>query len=109
MVKIHGYRSSLAPVRLISECRHGIRDAAPKAQRQKHTVARLEIVMRTYLLKTAHRRGQRPISDPDLNGSYRVNYGLNWCVASLQVNELGSTDRHRKFLDMVTGRSLLPI
>ncbi|TGD21130.1 3-deoxy-7-phosphoheptulonate synthase, partial [Salmonella enterica subsp. enterica serovar Poona] len=75
-----------------------------QAQRQKQQ-ARLEIVMRTYFEKPRTVVGWKGlISDPDLNGSYRVNYGLELARRLLlQVNELGvptATD----FLDMVTGQ-----
>ncbi|VEB60263.1 3-deoxy-D-arabinoheptulosonate-7-phosphate synthase [Salmonella enterica subsp. enterica] len=44
------------------------------------------------------------ISDPDLNGSYRVNYGLELARRLLlQVNELG-VPTATEFLDMVTGQ-----
>jgi hypothetical protein len=56
----------------------------------------LEIVMRTYFEKPRTVVGWKGlISDPDLNGSYRVNHGLELARRLLlQVNELGS-DRHR--------------
>lgn len=61
-----------------------------QAQRQKHQ-ARLEIVMRTYFEKPRTVVGWKGlISDPDLNGSYRVNHGLELARRLLlQVNELG--------------------
>ncbi len=76
-----------------------------RAQRQKHQ-ARLEIVMRTYFENRAPSLGMEGlISDPDLNGSYRVNYGLELARRLLFTGErTGSTDRHQSFLDMVTGR-----
>jgi 3-deoxy-7-phosphoheptulonate synthase len=44
--------------------------------RQKHS-AQLEIVMRTYFEKPRTVVGWKGlISDPDLNGSYRVNHGI---------------------------------
>lgn len=44
------------------------------------------------------------ISDPDLNGSYRVNYGIELArKLLLQVNELG-VPTATEFLDMVTGQ-----
>lgn len=75
-----------------------------RAQRQKHQ-ARLEIVMRTYFEKPRTVVGWKGlISDPDLNGSYRVNYGLELARRLLlQVNELG-VPTATEFLDMVTGQ-----
>ena len=51
----------------------------------------LEIVMRTYFEKPRTVVGWKGlISDPDLNGSYRVNHGLELARSLLlQVNELG--------------------
>lgn len=51
---------------------------------------RLEIVMRTYFEKPRTVVGWKGlISDPDLNGSYRVNYGIELArKLLLQVNEL---------------------
>lgn len=44
------------------------------------------------------------ISDPDLNGSYRVNHGIELArKLLLQVNELG-VPTATEFLDMVTGQ-----
>lgn len=73
-------------------------------QRQKHQ-ARLEIVMRTYFEKPRTVVGWKGlISDPDLNGSYRVNHGLELARRLLlQVNELG-VPTATEFLDMVTGQ-----
>lgn len=53
--------------------------------------SRLEIVMRTYFEKPRTVVGWKGlISDPDLNGSYRVNHGLELArKLLLQVNELG--------------------
>lgn len=70
---------------------------------------RLEIVMRTYFEKPRTVVGWKGlISDPDLNGSYRVNHGLELArKLLLQVNELG-VPTATEFLDMVTG-NLLPI
>ncbi|VEA03595.1 3-deoxy-D-arabinoheptulosonate-7-phosphate synthase [Salmonella enterica subsp. salamae] len=75
-----------------------------QAQRQKHQ-ARLEIVMRTYFEKPRTVVGWKGlISDPDLNGSYRVNHGLELARRLLlQVNELG-VPTATEFLDMVTGQ-----
>ena len=75
-----------------------------RAQRQKHQ-ARLEIVMRTYFEKPRTVVGWKGlISDPDLNGSYRVNHGLELARRLLlQVNELG-VPTATEFLDMVTGQ-----
>ncbi len=51
----------------------------------------LEIVMRTYFEKPRTVVGWKGlISDPDLNGSYRVNHGIELARRLLlQVNELG--------------------
>ena len=65
----------------------------------------LEIVMRTYFEKPRTVVGWKGlISDPDLNGSYRVNHGLELARSLLlQVNELG-VPTATEFLDMVTGQ-----
>lgn len=65
----------------------------------------LEIVMRTYFEKPRTVVGWKGlISDPDLNGSYRVNYGMELArKLLLQVNELG-VPTATEFLDMVTGQ-----
>lgn len=72
--------------------------------REKHH-ARLEIVMRTYFEKPRTVVGWKGlISDPDLDGSYRVNYGLE--VARrllLEINALGMPTA-TEFLDMVVGQ-----
>ncbi len=67
--------------------------------------ARLEIVMRTYFEKPRTVVGWKGlISDPDLNGSYRVNHGIELARRLLlQVNELG-VPTATEFLDMVTGQ-----
>lgn len=67
--------------------------------------ARLEIVMRTYFEKPRTVVGWKGlISDPDLNGSYRVNHGIELArKLLLQVNELG-VPTATEFLDMVTGQ-----
>ncbi len=72
--------------------------------REKHH-AQLEIVMRTYFEKPRTVVGWKGlISDPDLNGSYRVNHGLELArKLLLQVNELG-VPTATEFLDMVTGQ-----
>ncbi|AHJ74149.1 3-deoxy-7-phosphoheptulonate synthase [Kosakonia sacchari] len=72
--------------------------------REKHH-AHLEIVMRTYFEKPRTVVGWKGlISDPDLNGSYRVNHGLELArKLLLQVNELG-VPTATEFLDMVTGQ-----
>jgi len=72
--------------------------------RDKHH-ARLEIVMRTYFEKPRTVVGWKGlISDPDLNGSYRVNHGIQLArKLLLQVNELG-VPTATEFLDMVTGQ-----
>ncbi len=61
--------------------------------------------MRTYFEKPRTVVGWKGlISDPDLNGSYRVNHGLELArKLLLQVNELG-VPTATEFLDMVTGR-----
>lgn len=66
---------------------------------------RLEIVMRTYFEKPRTVVGWKGlISDPDLNGSYRVNHGIEQArKLLLQVNELG-VPTATEFLDMVTGQ-----
>ena len=65
----------------------------------------LEIVMRTYFEKPRTVVGWKGlISDPDLNGSYRVNHGLELARSLLlQVNEFG-VPTATEFLDMVTGQ-----
>lgn len=65
----------------------------------------LEIVMRTYFEKPRTVVGWKGlISDPDLNGSYRINYGLEQARrVLLAVNELGLPTA-TEFLDMVTGQ-----
>ncbi|NIG73907.1 3-deoxy-7-phosphoheptulonate synthase AroH [Cedecea neteri] len=75
-----------------------------KTLREKHQ-DRLEIVMRTYFEKPRTVVGWKGlISDPDLNGSYRINYGLEQARRLLlQVNELG-VPTATEFLDMVTGQ-----
>ena len=64
----------------------------------------LEIVMRTYFEKPRTVVGWKGlISDPDLNGSYRVNHGIELARRLLlQINELGIPTA-TEFLDMVTG------
>lgn len=61
--------------------------------------------MRTYFEKPRTVVGWKGlISDPDLNGSYRVNHGLELARSLLlQVNELG-VPTATEFLDMVTGQ-----
>lgn len=65
----------------------------------------LEIVMRTYFEKPRTVVGWKGlISDPDLNGSYRVNHGIELARRLLlQINELGIPTA-TEFLDMVTGQ-----
>ncbi|MGK9171807.1 3-deoxy-7-phosphoheptulonate synthase AroH [Yokenella regensburgei] len=65
----------------------------------------LEIVMRTYFEKPRTVVGWKGlISDPDLNGSYRVNHGIELARRLLlDVNELG-VPTATEFLDMVTGQ-----
>jgi len=66
---------------------------------------RLEIIMRTYFEKPRTVVGWKGlISDPDLNGSFRVNHGL--AVARkllLDINKLGMPAA-TEFLDMVIGQ-----
>lgn len=66
---------------------------------------KLEIVMRTYFEKPRTVVGWKGlISDPDLNGSYRINHGLGQARrVLLAVNELG-LPAATEFLDMVTGQ-----
>lgn len=66
---------------------------------------RLEIVMRTYFEKPRTVVGWKGlISDPDLNGSYRINHGLEQARrVLLAINELGLPTA-TEFLDMVTGQ-----
>lgn len=61
--------------------------------------------MRTYFEKPRTVVGWKGlISDPDLNGSYRINHGLELArKLLLQVNELG-VPTATEFLDMVTGQ-----
>ncbi len=61
--------------------------------------------MRTYFEKPRTVVGWKGlISDPDLNGSYRVNHGIELARRLLlQVNELG-VPTATEFLDMVTGQ-----
>lgn len=75
-----------------------------KGLRDKYQ-SRLEIVMRTYFEKPRTVVGWKGlISDPDLNGSYRVNHGIQLArKLLLQVNELG-VPTATEFLDMVTGQ-----
>lgn len=75
-----------------------------KGLRDKHQ-SRLKIVMRTYFEKPRTVVGWKGlISDPDLNGSYRVNHGIQLArKLLLQVNELG-VPTATEFLDMVTGQ-----
>lgn len=75
-----------------------------KTLRDKHQGS-LEIVMRTYFEKPRTVVGWKGlISDPDFNGSYRINYGLEQARRLLlQVNELG-VPTATEFLDMVTGQ-----
>jgi len=72
--------------------------------REKHH-AHLEIVMRTYFEKPRTVVGWKGlISDPDLNGSYRVNHGIELARKLLvDVNTLG-VPAATEFLDMVTGQ-----
>jgi len=67
--------------------------------------SRLEIVMRTYFEKPRTVVGWKGlISDPDLNGSYRVNHGIEQARRLLlEVNALG-VPTATEFLDMVVGQ-----
>jgi 3-deoxy-7-phosphoheptulonate synthase len=62
--------------------------------REKHQ-GELEIVMRTYFEKPRTVVGWKGlISDPDLNGSYRVNHGIEQArKLLLQVNTLAYRQR----------------
>lgn len=75
-----------------------------KKLREKYS-SRLEIIMRTYFEKPRTVIGWKGlISDPDLNGTFRVNNGL--AVARkllLDINELG-VPAATEFLDMVIGQ-----
>ncbi|CAM8677699.1 3-deoxy-7-phosphoheptulonate synthase AroH [Leclercia sp. M-A074-M] len=88
---------------------HDLDAAMDYAQRLKglrdKQQSRLEIVMRTYFEKPRTVVGWKGlISDPDLNGSYRVNHGIQLArKLLLQVNELG-VPTATEFLDMVTGQ-----
>lgn len=95
---------------IIGPCSVHDTDAALDYARRLSTVreryaSRLEIVMRTYFEKPRTVVGWKGlISDPDLNGSCRVNAGLEQARRLLlQVNELG-VPTATEFLDMVTGQ-----
>ncbi|MBZ2279164.1 MAG: 3-deoxy-7-phosphoheptulonate synthase [Buchnera aphidicola] len=66
---------------------------------------RLEIIMRTYFEKPRTVIGWKGlISDPDLNGSFRVNHGLSIArKLLLDINALGMPAA-TEFLDMVIGQ-----
>lgn len=95
---------------IIGPCSIHDRDAAMdyarrlQILREKHGT-QLEIVMRTYFEKPRTVVGWKGlISDPDLNGSYRVNHGIELARKLLfDVNELG-VPTATEFLDMVTGQ-----
>lgn len=72
--------------------------------RDKHQ-SRLEIVMRTYFEKPRTVTGWKGlISDPDLNGSCRINHGLDIArKLLLDINSLGLPTA-TEFLDMVIGQ-----
>jgi len=74
------------------------------ALRSKHQ-HRLEIVMRTYFEKPRTVVGWKGlISDPDLDGSFRVNHGLEIArKLLLDINALGMPTA-TEFLDMVIGQ-----
>lgn len=95
---------------IIGPCSIHDLDAAMDYARRLQTLRekyshRLELVMRTYFEKPRTVVGWKGlISDPDLNGSYRVNDGLERARRLLlQVNELG-VPTATEFLDMVTGQ-----
>lgn len=95
---------------IIGPCSVHDPDAALDYARRLHAMRerysdRLEIVMRTYFEKPRTVVGWKGlISDPDLNGSCRVNAGLDLARRLLlQVNELG-VPTATEFLDMVTGQ-----
>ncbi|CAL4319404.1 3-deoxy-7-phosphoheptulonate synthase [Buchnera aphidicola] len=66
---------------------------------------RLEIIMRTYFEKPRTVVGWKGlISDPDLNGSFRVNHGLSIArKLLLDINSIGMPAA-TEFLDMVIGQ-----
>ncbi|CAL4319179.1 Phospho-2-dehydro-3-deoxyheptonate aldolase, Trp-sensitive [Buchnera aphidicola (Thelaxes suberi)] len=66
---------------------------------------RLEIIMRTYFEKPRTVVGWKGlISDPDLNGTFRVNHGLSVARKLLiDINNLGMPSA-TEFLDMVIGQ-----
>jgi len=74
------------------------------ALRQQHH-SRLEIVMRAYFEKPRTVVGWKGlISDPDLDGSFRVNHGLETArKLLLEINRLGMPTA-TEFLDMVVGQ-----
>ena len=95
---------------IIGPCSIHDTDAALEYARRLQTMReryqpQLEIVMRTYFEKPRTVVGWKGlISDPDLNGSYRVNHGIELARRLLlQVNELG-VPTATEFLDMVTGQ-----
>ncbi|MFP1462920.1 3-deoxy-7-phosphoheptulonate synthase [Escherichia coli] len=104
MVKISDCWSLLAPARsTISPLQWSTPPVLQSLRNQYQS--RLEIVMRTYFEKPRMVVGWKGlISDPDLNGSYRVNHGLELArKLLLQVNELASQPL-TEFLNMVTGQ-----
>ncbi len=95
---------------IIGPCSIHDTDAAMEYARRLQTMReryqpQLEIVMRTYFEKPRTVVGWKGlISDPDLNGSYRVNHVIELARRLLlQVNELG-VPTATEFLDMVTGQ-----
>ncbi|CAL4319402.1 Phospho-2-dehydro-3-deoxyheptonate aldolase, Trp-sensitive [Buchnera aphidicola (Eriosoma grossulariae)] len=72
--------------------------------RKKYS-SRLEIIMRTYFEKPRTVVGWKGlISDPDLDGSFRVNHGLNIArKLLLDINSIGMPAA-TEFLDMVIGQ-----
>lgn len=86
-------------------------DYAARLQKMREKYAsRLEIVMRTYFEKPRTVVGWKGlISDPDLNGSYRVNHGIEQARRLLlRVNELG-VPTATEFLDMVVGQFIADV
>ncbi|WP_158698857.1 3-deoxy-7-phosphoheptulonate synthase [Cronobacter dublinensis] len=89
----------------IHDTRAAVDYAGRLAQLRDKYGARLEIVMRTYFEKPRTVVGWKGlISDPDLNGSYRVNHGIEQARRLLlEVNALG-VPTATEFLDMVVGQ-----
>lgn len=79
--------------------------ATQLTQLRERYQARLEIVMRTYFEKPRTVIGWKGlITDPDLNGSCRVNHGITIArELLLKINQLGIPTA-TEFLDMVIGQ-----